>query len=645
MSSKAEIASGSVNVTVDVLKATSKEAAVVVDALAPFLPLISEVGAIVAEIIDLYQTAEHNKRICGSLLSRVTTAENAVNILKIRRLENEDLFKSKQYYKDFQKLVNVIKKIQKFIADVSQLNGLRKFLLAHSIEDGFKRLTDEFDGLMRVLNFSLAIQTQIQVEDDNKALRKDIEEMTNARGIADKLSQINDKLDDISQLNILWQKQLLNSDEDELRSAKIPFTELHDPPQPVRRGKVIKKVRLGEDVAIKAKPVSKEDDKKDILGQVIILKKLKESQFICQFYGVSQDGDIMYLVTEWCEFGNLTEYHKLNGPLNWHYKSQLAVDIARGLTFLHAVSILHHDIRSENILITNHCQAKIANFTLSRGFDDATKNITPTIDNVRWMAPEKLKNKNSPYTAKCEIYSFGMLLWEIAEEKIPFQNEMDILKIVNNVIDKIRPSFSLGVPIEWSKLVYQVALQDSPTARPPLKDISPWSNEYDPYINDGILPSSKIRKLEIAANEAFNTYREMYYEVGDGVRKMKGVWDSIHVFKANERSRKAQYKLTSTVMLYTITNKPDLGNMNLSGSMTRQFEAEYPFDDPSAHIVNIGRMVEDIELKMRNLLQEVYFSKTKDIVNGLRSVNSLVDAQKQMNVQKELVGKLLERKA
>ncbi|CAJ0749737.1 22439_t:CDS:2 [Entrophospora sp. SA101] len=165
---------------------------------------------------------------------------------------------------------------------------------------------------------------------------------------------------------------------------------------------------------------------------------------------------------------------------------------------------------------------------------------------------------------------------------------------------------------------------------------SPWSNEYDPYINDGILPSSKIRKLEIAANEAFNTYREMYYEGGVS---------SAYFWDDPPDGRKAQYKLTSTVMLYTITNKPDLGNMNLSGSMTRQFEAEYPFDDPSAHIVNIGRMVEDIELKMRNLLQEVYFSKTKDIVNGLRSVNSLVDAQKQMNVQKELVGKLLERKA
>jgi capping protein beta len=51
---------------------------------------------------------------------------------------------------------------------------------------------------------------------------------------------------------------------------------------------------------------------------------------------------------------------------------------------------------------------------------------------------------------------------------------------------------------------------------------------------------------------------------------MKGAWDSIHVFKANERGRNAHYKLTSTVMLYTITSKPELGHMNLSGSMTRQ---------------------------------------------------------------------------
>lgn len=43
---------------------------------------------------------------------------------------------------------------------------------------------------------------------------------------------------------------------------------------------------------------------------------------------------------------------------------------------------------------------------------------------------------------------------------------------------------------------------------------SPWSNEYDPPIDDGAVPSVKMRKLEIQANEAFDTYREMYYEGG-----------------------------------------------------------------------------------------------------------------------------------
>ena len=43
---------------------------------------------------------------------------------------------------------------------------------------------------------------------------------------------------------------------------------------------------------------------------------------------------------------------------------------------------------------------------------------------------------------------------------------------------------------------------------------SPWSNEYEPALPDGALPSDKLRKLEVAANEAFDTYRDMYFEGG-----------------------------------------------------------------------------------------------------------------------------------
>ncbi|KAH7911684.1 F-actin-capping protein subunit beta [Hygrophoropsis aurantiaca] len=218
---------------------------------------------------------------------------------------------------------------------------------------------------------------------------------------------------------------------------------------------------------------------------------------------------------------------------------------------------------------------------------------------------------------------------------------------------------------------------------------SPWSNEYDPPLDDGTTPTPKLRKLEITANEAFDTYREMYYEGGvssvylwdldDGgfagvvlfkkvmnpstTDEPSGSWDSIHVFEASERGRQAHYKLTSTIMLQLVTrhngdseNKEDAlpigssgkkpanegwkkdGEVNLSGSMTRQTEQDCPLHEASSHITNTGKMIEEMEIKMRNLLQEVYFGKTRDIVYDLRSVDDLDKARRQRELQKELVG-------
>jgi len=60
--------------------------------------------------------------------------------------------------------------------------------------------------------------------------------------------------------------------------------------------------------------------------------------------------------------------------------------------------------------------------------------------------------------------------------------------------------------------------------------------------------------------------------------------------------------------------------MDLSGNLTRQQEADMVADNDAAHVANVGKLVEDMELKMRNLLQEVYFGKAKDVVADLRSM-------------------------
>ncbi|OJZ92522.1 hypothetical protein ASPFODRAFT_120451 [Aspergillus luchuensis CBS 106.47] len=171
---------------------------------------------------------------------------------------------------------------------------------------------------------------------------------------------------------------------------------------------------------------------------------------------------------------------------------------------------------------------------------------------------------------------------------------------------------------------------------------SPWSNEFDPPLEDGTVPSERVRKLEVAANEAFDVYRELYYEGGVGSvyfwdlddgfagvillkkgvtpgAKSSGEWDSIHVFEATDRARMSHYKLTSTVILHLANESESLGEMDLSGNMTRQVEVDLPVESDASHVANVGRLVEDMELKMRNLLQEVYFGKAKDVVGELRS--------------------------
>lgn len=85
--------------------------------------------------------------------------------------------------------------------------------------------------------------------------------------------------------------------------------------------------------------------------------------------------------------------------------------------------------------------------------------------------------------------------------------------------------------------------------------------------------------------------------------KSRGGWDSIHVFEAVDRGRTTHYKLTSTVILHLSTSNESLGDMDLSGNMTRQIEQDMPVEDDTSHVVNVGKLVEDMELKMRNLLR------------------------------------------
>lgn len=176
---------------------------------------------------------------------------------------------------------------------------------------------------------------------------------------------------------------------------------------------------------------------------------------------------------------------------------------------------------------------------------------------------------------------------------------------------------------------------------------SPWSNAYEPPLDDGFVPSAKLRQLEVEANALFDAYRELYFEGGtssvylwdldDGfagcflIKKTvaghqfvsEGAWDSIHVVEVSEGGGgRATYKLTTTVMLAMDVHKAEVGDTNLSGSLTRTAEKTVTVDADHPHLANVGSMIEDIETDIRTYLDSLYIQKTREVVSSIRKLHA-----------------------
>jgi capping protein beta len=183
---------------------------------------------------------------------------------------------------------------------------------------------------------------------------------------------------------------------------------------------------------------------------------------------------------------------------------------------------------------------------------------------------------------------------------------------------------------------------------------SPWSNNYYPPLEDGFYPSDYLRRLEDKCNHVFDSYREQYFQGGvssvylwdldeeeqkdelltnfagafmikkEIVEEMRSVnngsWNSIHIVEVTPQGKsKATYTLTTTVMLVMVTSKSAGGSISLSGSLTRQAKPKtLDVKSENDHVINIGKMIEDMEIDIRAQLESIYIQKTREIVNSIR---------------------------
>lgn len=163
------------------------------------------------------------------------------------------------------------------------------------------------------------------------------------------------------------------------------------------------------------------------------------SPWVVSLYGVSKAPGRAALVMELMPQGSLHQLLHNQKPLSWELRYRIATDIAHGLLTLHGKGIIHRDLKSDNVLLDDHLRAKLSDFGLSKiktSSRSSSQRGSQSVGTESWMAPELFLDmkaiKKDPatgqrvmpkiiYTPQSDIYSYSMVLWEMATRKIPYQ--------------------------------------------------------------------------------------------------------------------------------------------------------------------------------------------------------------------------------
>uniref|UniRef100_A0A2P2K5Z4 non-specific serine/threonine protein kinase n=1 Tax=Rhizophora mucronata TaxID=61149 RepID=A0A2P2K5Z4_RHIMU len=191
-------------------------------------------------------------------------------------------------------------------------------------------------------------------------------------------------------------------------------------------GKLYRGTYNGEDVAVKILERPETDPEKAKLmeqqfqQEVMMLATLKHPNIV-RFIGACRKPMVWCIVTEYAKGGSVRQFlnKRQMGAVPLKLAVKQALDVARGMAYVHGLGLIHRDLKSDNLLIFGNKSIKIADFGVAR-IEVQTEGMTPETGTYRWMAPEMIQHR--PYTQKVDVYSFGIVLWELVTGIVPFHN-------------------------------------------------------------------------------------------------------------------------------------------------------------------------------------------------------------------------------
>ncbi|XP_051133950.1 serine/threonine/tyrosine-protein kinase HT1-like isoform X2 [Andrographis paniculata] len=249
-------------------------------------------------------------------------------------------------------------------------------------------------------------------------------------------------------------------------------------------------VYMDDPVAVKIIRIPDDDEngslgvrlEKQFTREVTLLSRLHH-QNVIKFVGACRKPPVFCIVTEYLSEGSLrTHFHKHKHE-SFPIKTviSMALDIARGMEYIHSQGVIHSDLKPENILLTGEFRLKVADFGIAceEAFCDLMADDRGT---YRWMAPEMIKRKQ--YGRKVDVYGFGLILWEFVAGTIPYE---DMSPVQAAFAVDLRPVVPTDCPLPMKALIEQ-CWSFQPDKRPEFWQIVEVLEEFESsLLCDGIL--------------------------------------------------------------------------------------------------------------------------------------------------------------
>ena len=186
---------------------------------------------------------------------------------------------------------------------------------------------------------------------------------------------------------------------------------------------------------------------------------------IVSVYDVGHEGNLYYIVMELVKGKTLKEIIVEEGVLPWKWAVNLGIQIARGLEKAHRNNIIHRDIKPHNIIITEDGTAKVTDFGIAKAVSNST--ITAfgaTTGSVHYFSPEHAKGSHTDQ--KSDLYSLGIVLYEMVTGKVPFDADTPVSVALKHMQEEPVPPKELNhsIPESLNKIILK-AMQKEPSMR------------------------------------------------------------------------------------------------------------------------------------------------------------------------------------